>query len=99
MALRTSAIAAGALLALLVVSSAGTAKAVKLHGNNFFSNCRFSHFANDDPIVHPGKPGASHPHTFFGNSSTNAASTLESLRASGTTCSVKADKAAYWAPT
>jgi len=99
MTLRGSTIAAGALLALLVVSNAGTANAVKLHGVNFFSNCRFSHFGNDDPIVHPGDPGASHPHTFFGNSSTNADSTLMSLRAAGTTCSVQADKAAYWVPT
>jgi hypothetical protein len=33
-----------------------------LHGNNFFSNCYFSHTAPDDPIVHPRRPGRSHAH-------------------------------------
>lgn len=77
----------------------GAASARGLHGNNFFVNCRFSHTANDDPIVHPGQPGRSHPHTFFGNRSTGASSTLESLRAAGTTCKPRADRAAYWVPT
>jgi hypothetical protein len=71
----------------------------KLHGNNFFSNCRFSHAASDDPIVYPGQPGRSHPHTFFGNTSTDAFSTLASLRAASTTCRPAADTAAYWIPT
>jgi len=71
----------------------------KLHGNNFFSNCGFSHTSNDDPIVYPGQPGKSHAHTFFGNTSTRAASTPATLRAAGTTCKVRADKAAYWIPT
>jgi Domain of unknown function (DUF1996) len=71
----------------------------KLHGNNFFANCRFSHTSNDDPIVYPGEPGRSHSHTFFGNKSTNADSTVASLRAAETTCRPPADKAAYWAPT
>jgi hypothetical protein len=71
----------------------------KLHGNNFFSNCRFSHVAPNDPIVRPREPGRSHSHTFFGNVSTDAYSTLSSLLASGTTCAVRADKAAYWVPT
>ena len=87
---------------VLVAAGAGpVARAGKprLHGNNFFSNCRFSHMAADDPIVYPGQPGRSHPHTFFGNSSTNASSTLASLRRAGTTCKPRADKAAYWVPT
>ena len=70
----------------------------KLHGNNFFTNCSFSHSAPDDPIVHPGEPGQSHPHTFFGNTTTDAYSTLASLRRGETTCAIKADKAAYWVP-
>jgi hypothetical protein len=70
-----------------------------LHGNNFFSNCRFSHTADDDPIVYPGQPGRSHSHTFFGNDSTSAASTVASLRKAGTTCTPRADTAAYWVPT
>ena len=87
------------LLALVLAASGSAATESKLHGNNFFSNCRFSHMAPDDPIVYPGKPGWSHSHTFFGNTRTDAGSTLASLRAGGTTCSVKADAAAYWVPT
>jgi Tol biopolymer transport system component len=62
--------------------------------------CGFSHRNRDDPIVSPGKPGSSHDHTFFGNGSMDAFSTLASLRAGGrTTCSDRADRSAYWAPT
>ena len=90
-----------AVLAAAVVGLAGSAAAAgpKLHGNNFWSNCRFSHAANDDPIVVPRLPGRSHPHTFFGNVSTNAYSTLASLRRAATTCKPRADRAAYWVPT
>lgn len=70
-----------------------------LRGVNFVENCRFSHAAPDDPIVFPGKAGASHHHTFVGNRSTNAFSTYESLRASRTSCVNRADTAAYWVPT
>ena len=65
----------------------------------FVSVCGFSHRAPDDPIAFPGSPGKSHDHTFFGNVSTNAASTAQSLRATQTTCQRSADTAAYWAPT
>jgi hypothetical protein len=84
-----------------VAGLAGSASAStpKLHGNNFWSNCRFSHTANDDPIVFPGHPGFSHPHTFFGNVSTDAYSTLASLRRASTTCRPRTDRAAYWVPT
>src|SRR5688500_16593378 len=47
----------------------------------FATLCRFSHEAPDDPIVFPGQAGKSHLHTFFGNRTTSAASTYESLRA------------------
>jgi len=66
---------------------------------NFTSNCRFSHSSNDDPIMHPNMPGMSHNHSFFGNVSTNAFSTLASLRRAGTSCHRHGDRAAYWAPT
>jgi len=66
---------------------------------NFVSNCKFVHFLPDDPIVYPGQPGKSHDHTFVGNTSTNASSTLASLQAAGTTCRRPNDKAAYWMPT
>ena len=70
-----------------------------LVGVNFIENCRFSHRAPDDPIVFPGKAGASHDHTFVGNRSTSASSTYASLRASTTSCDRAADTAAYWVPT
>src|SRR5438270_6799580 len=88
-----------ALAALVACSAATGAATPKLHGNNFYANCRFSHTADDDPIVYPGQPGKSHPHTFFGNTSTSARSTVASLRAARTTCKPSADRAAYWVPT
>ncbi len=72
---------------------------VDLRGVNFIENCRFSHRAPDDPIVFPGRAGASHDHTFVGNRSTNASSNFGSLRSSGTTCMRTSDTAAYWVPT
>lgn len=60
--------------------------------------CDLSHRSMDDPIVFPRQPGKAHLHDFFGNTSTDAYSTLSSLRSSGTTCANKGDKAAYWAP-
>ena len=77
--------------------SAGTAP--PLRGVNFISVCGFSHRGPDDPIVLPRQPGLSHDHTFVGNSSTDAFSTPDRLRAAGTTCRRKADTAAYWMPT
>lgn len=69
-----------------------------IHDGIFLSACRFSHTASDDPIVHPGEPGASHQHEFFGNTTTGANSTYESLLAGDTTCRVAGDTAAYWVP-
>ncbi|MFD0591915.1 DUF1996 domain-containing protein [Catellatospora coxensis] len=67
----------------------------------FNATCTYSHSVKDDPIVFPGLPGASHMHSFFGNRSTNAGSTLDSLRANTTTtCTpAPADLSAYWVPT
>jgi hypothetical protein len=69
-----------------------------LVGVNFVENCRYSHQAPDDPIVYPGKPGASHQHTFVGNSTTDAFSSFGSLRSGETTCMRADDTAAYWVP-
>ena len=99
--------AAGAAVAISVAvtvafgagASAQKQAANKFAGVNFVSNCAFTHFAPDDPIVYPGQPGKSHDHTFVGNTSTDASSTLASLQAAGTTCRRPADKAAYWMPT
>ena len=74
------------------------ASLAELVGVDFFHNCDFTHKAPDDPIVYPGKPGASHLHTFVGNRTTNAYSTYASLRSGGTTCSRTADRSAYWTP-
>jgi hypothetical protein len=70
-----------------------------LQGVNFIGSCSFSHMAMDDPIVYPGKPGASHDHSFVGNETTNAFSTLRTLRAGSTTCRRDGETAAYWMPT
>jgi len=66
----------------------------------FRTSCAYSHMAFDDPIVYPGKPGASHLHTFFGNSLTSAATTAESLRTTGnSTCrGGTVNRSAYWVP-
>jgi Domain of unknown function (DUF1996) len=69
-----------------------------LVGVNFVENCPYSHQAPDDPIVYPGAPGASHQHTFVGNSTTDAFSSFGSLRSGGTTCLRQDDTAAYWVP-
>ncbi len=65
----------------------------------FQANCSVSHTGDDDPIVYPGMPGASHNHTFMGNTTTDAFSTVESLSAGETTCKVPGDLSAYWMPT
>ena len=97
---RVQLVLTAALLASTVAAAPGSARrSVEAHGGAFFSNCKFSHTGPDDPIVYPRQPGNSHPHTFFGNRSTDANSTLASLRAAATTCAPRADTAAYWVPT
>ncbi|QYG92579.1 DUF1996 domain-containing protein [Iamia sp. SCSIO 61187] len=65
----------------------------------FTVDCPFSHRAADDPIVHPGHPGASHSHDFFGSEAVDASSTGASLRGTATTCVDPDDTASYWVPT
>lgn len=60
-------------------------------------DCSYSHSAPDDPIVFPGRPGASHLHDFFGNISTGAHSTYESMNGVTSTCANN-DRAGYWVP-
>jgi hypothetical protein len=91
-----------AVVAATAASNAGTTDSGRLdRGVRYFAiGCGFSHRNQDDPIVFPGQRGRSHDHTYFGNRSTNASSTPDSLRAAGTTsCRLRADTAAYWAPT
>ena len=87
----------------LLVSAAPSSPAARpsgsFNGVNFISVCRFSHRAMDDPIKYPGQPGVSHDHSFVGNTSTDAYSTLASLHKAGTTCQRRGDTAAYWMPT
>ncbi len=67
--------------------------------HEFQANCAVSHHKPDDPIVFFNQPGASHDHTFMGNSTTDAASTTSSLQAGGTLCVTPGDKSGYWMPT
>lgn len=86
----------GTLAAVVVTAPAAAAPMPK---GQFSVRCTFSHRAADDPIVAPGKPGASHMHDFVGNRSTDAASDLGSLREAGTTCRRAGDTSGYWTPT
>jgi hypothetical protein len=98
-ALRIPLIAAG--LGALVAGSplVSTVSPAAPKAAQFVTPCGFSHRAPDDPIVAPGRPGASHSHDFFGNASTRASSTYASLRRAATLCRRPADTAAYWVPT
>ncbi|SDD58422.1 DUF1996 domain-containing protein [Aquimonas voraii] len=42
-------------------------------------NCDFSHAAYDDPLVHPGRPGAAHYHNFYGFFETDARTVVADL--------------------
>jgi hypothetical protein len=67
----------------------------------FNVNCPISHFGSDDPIVAPDRPGISHRHAFYGNSTTDAFTTTRSLMASRSTCErgfSTVDRSAYWVP-
>jgi len=68
--------------------------------HEFQANCSVSRSnLNDDPIVFPGLAGASHSHTFMGNVTTYAGTTLASLQSGGTSCITPGDKTGYWMPT
>lgn len=70
-------------------------------GGGFTFDCEVSHFNSDDPIVFPGEVGAAHAHMFWGNTSTDAFSTIDSLLANeDSTCEGRRDGnvAAYWTP-
>ncbi|WP_256107109.1 DUF1996 domain-containing protein [Streptomyces sp. ODS05-4] len=66
--------------------------------HEFQANCSVSHTAPDDPIVYPGRPGASHDHTFMGNTSTNGDSVTGTLYGGATRCKAPGDSSAYWMP-
>jgi hypothetical protein len=79
-----------------VVPSTATPPNAYFH--EFQANCAVTRDLPDDPIVYPRLPGASHLHTFLGNTTTDADSTLQSLLAGGTSCKVPGDKSGYWMP-
>jgi len=63
--------------------------------------CTLDHQRSDDPIVHPGHPGDSHMHSFYGNTTTKASSTTRSLMAANSSCGRNmqtSDHSAYWVP-
>lgn len=105
-------VAALGLLTARVASAGGsdatvtTSTGVVTHGGidttkytvGWLLRCDYSHSLSDDPIVHPGMPGMSHRHDFYGNASTDANSTYSSMEAAGTTCGTAADTAGYWSP-
>jgi hypothetical protein len=64
----------------------------------FVVRCDYSHSLTDDPILHPGDPGASHLHDFFGNETTQASSTLADMRRGSSTCDLTSDTSGYWFP-
>ena len=85
------------------VAPAAPARAATSGSGIFHTICGYSHSLPDDPIVHPGQPGASHMHDFGGNDTTNAFSTLGSLQKGTTNCFVnapdtQADRSGYWVP-
>jgi hypothetical protein len=67
--------------------------------HEFQANCAVTHHLADDPIVYPGRPGASHFHTFMGNRTTRHDSTTDSLFRGGTSCRAPGDRSGYWMPT
>jgi hypothetical protein len=85
----------------IVTSSSATHCFVDPPDGKLRINCGpTAHLLYDDPIVHPGQPGASHLHHFFGNTLTDCNSTYESLRTTGDgTCSGgPLNRTGYWHP-
>ncbi len=68
--------------------------------DTFRTRTRFTHFLQDDPIVFPGQPGASHLHMFFGNASVNASTTADNIRTNCSSASAggTANCTGYWVP-
>lgn len=62
--------------------------------------CNWSGMSFDDPIVYPGKTGAAHHHTFFGNTLIDAITTTENIRSRGNaTCrGGTINMSGYWTP-
>lgn len=69
-------------------------------GGQFRTWCQFSHLSYDDPIVYPGQFGKSHLHMYFGNTATDANSSVSSIiNSGGSTCEGGAlNRTSYWLP-
>lgn len=80
-------------------AQAGGSSAAVVRVAEFLADCPFSHRLPDDPIIFPNMPGASHMHSFFGSTTTNANTTLASLQSSPTNCNPRTDLSSYWVPT
>jgi len=63
--------------------------------------CAPSHMNNDDPMVFPGQPNATHHHTYYGHTGVKYDTDLSTLSASGnSTCNGGImNRSAYWHPT
>ncbi|HET9416350.1 MAG TPA: DUF1996 domain-containing protein [Candidatus Limnocylindria bacterium] len=90
-----------ALVATVVACLAATRDRVDpgAERGSFAVRCDWSHNARIDPILAPGRRGASHLHAFFGSRATSAAATRDELIGSDTTCEEPRDTAAVWVPT
>lgn len=66
----------------------------------FRINCAVSHYAYDDPIIHPGQPSRSHLHMFWGNTAADHNSTPATFaETGGSTCQGGVlNRSAYWIP-
>ncbi len=67
-------------------------------GGSYSFSCSLSdHHNSDNPIIAPGKRnGAQHVHDYAGNDSTNAASNLQVLKESSTTCTNGDQSPIFW---
>lgn len=68
-------------------------------GAAFRTNCRYSHMAKSDGIVYPGREGASHWHTFYGNTYPNHNLTDPVNQGNSTCDGGTLNRTSYWAPT
>jgi hypothetical protein len=90
---------AAALPPLVARATAETEAGAFPGGRYYVVGCGFSHMNNDDPVALPGKPGASHNHTYVGNRAVDAATTPASLLGGESSCGDVGDASAYWVPT
>jgi len=71
-----------------------------VNGGEFRIGCKSSHMSNDDPLVWPNVPNATHHHTFFGNTFVKYNSDLNKMNTVGaSTCTGGTmNRSGYWIP-